>query len=224
MFLLNVLSFVSAAQSAKITEGNSEYEKNRFRNAESAYRKALEKDQKMFEGNFNLGNALYKQNKFEEASQQFLNASVCRQTPEAMNKSLYNMGNSFLKAEKYKESVEAYKKALKLNPDDEDARYNLSYALQKLKEQQQKNQEQNKNQQKQDKQDKQNQQDKKNQQQQDQQKQEQQEKKQQQQQRPKLTKEEAEQMLRALKNDEKDLQKEKARKFSVSNANREKNW
>jgi len=224
-FLLsgNLLTLSVYAQSAAIAEGNKEYEKGRYFNAESSYRKAIEKDQRQFEGNYNLGNALYKQNKFEEASQQYMNASVYKQTPEAQNKSLYNLGNSFLKAEKYNESIEAYKKALKLNPDDEDARYNLSYALQKLKQQQQQqNKSENKDQQK--KEEQQQQKDQQQQQKDQQRKEEQQQQQQKQQQRPKLTREEAERMLRALKNDEKDLQKEKAKKFSASGASPEKNW
>ena len=220
--LSSIWSMSALAQSTSIAEGNSEYEKGRYFNAESSYRKALEKDQRMYEGNYNLGNALYKQNKFEEASEQYMNASVYRETPEAQNKSLYNLGNSFLKAEKYNESIEAYKKALKLNPDDEDARYNLSYALQKLKQQQQQQQNKNENKDQQQKKDQQQQQKDQQQEQKDQQQKEEQQQ-QKQQQRPKLTKEEAERMLRALKNDEKDLQKEKAKKFSASGSNPEKN-
>ncbi|MBL7923009.1 MAG: tetratricopeptide repeat protein [Bacteroidia bacterium] len=209
------------AQISEISGGNREYEKGRYRNAESSYRKALEKDARQYTGNYNLGNALYRQGKFEEASQQYLNASAFNNQKETQAKSLYNMGNAFLKAEKYKESVESYKKALRINPGDEDARYNLSYALKKLRQQQQ-NQEKNKEDQQKKQQDQQqkNQDQQKDQQQKDQQKEQQQQSGQQ----PKLSKEEAERMLRALKNDEKDLQKEKARKYPVTSSSPEKNW
>ncbi len=225
---------VSYAQSSEVSKGNQEYEKGRYRNAESSYREAVKKDPKQFPGNYNLGNALYRQNKFEEAGQQFLNAAANNSDAGKQSKSMYNMGNALLKAEKYQESVEAYKKALRLNPDDEDARYNLSYALQKLKQQQQQQKDKNQDQQQKDqkkdqqKQDQQKQdQQKQDQQKQDQQKQnqdQQQQQKEQQQKQPKLSKEEAERMLRALKNDEKDLQKEKAKRFPASNINPEKNW
>lgn len=217
----------ATAQTSEVSQGNQEYEKQRYRNAESSYREAIKKDPKQFPGNYNLGNALYRQNKFEEAGQQYLNAAANNGDVEKQAKAMYNMGNALLKAEKYQESVEAYKKALRLNPDDEDARYNLSYALQKLKQQQQQQKDQNKDQQKKDqqKQDQQKQdQQKQDQQKQDQQKQEQQQQKEQQQKQPKLSKEEAERMLRALKNDEKDLQKEKSKRFPASNVNPEKNW
>lgn len=220
-------SGVSFAQSSEISNGNQEYEKQRFRNAESSYREAIKKDPRLFPGNYNLGNALYRQNKYEEAGQQYLNAAANNTDPARQAKAMYNMGNALLKAEKYQESIEAYKKALRLNPDDEDARYNLSYALQKLKQQQQQqNQDkQNQDKQNQDKQKQDQQKQNQDQQKQDQQKQQQQEQqKQQQQKQPKLSKEEAERMLRALKNDEKDLQKEKAKRFPASNINPEKNW
>ena len=227
------------AQRKEIVEGNTEYAGGRYRNAEAAYKKSVEKAPQQFIGSYNLGNALYRQNKFDEASQQYLNASANNNVNELQSKSMYNMGNSLLKSEKYAESIEAYKKALRLNPKDEDARYNLSYAQKKLHQQQQQ-QDQNKdnkdNKDKKDQQKKDQQQDKKDQQKKDQEKQDQQkddqakqdqkkeEQKKQEPKQPKLSKEEAERMLKALKNDEKDLQKEKAKKYQVNSNSIEKNW
>jgi Ca-activated chloride channel family protein len=229
----------SQAQRKEIVEGNSEYEGGRYRNAEAAYKKSVEKAPQQFIGSYNLGNALYRQNKFDEASQQYLNASANNNVNELQSKAMFNMGNSLLKSEKYAESIEAYKKALRLNPKDEDARYNLSYAQKKLQQQQQQ-QDQNKdnkdNKDKKDQQKKDQQQDKKDQQKKDQEKQDQQkddqakqdqkkeEQKKQEPKQPKLSKEEAERMLKALKNDEKDLQKEKAKKYQVNSNSIEKNW
>ena len=227
------------AQRKEIVEGNTEYAGGRYRNAEAAYKKSVEKAPQQFIGSYNLGNALYRQNKFDEASQQYLNASANNNVNELQSKSMFNMGNSLLKSEKYSESIEAYKKALRLNPKDEDARYNLSYAQKKLQQQQQQ-QDQNKdnkdNKDKKDQQKKDQQQDKKDQQKKDQEKQDQQkddqakqdqkkeEQKKQEPKQPKLSKEEAERMLKALKNDEKDLQKEKAKKYQVNSNSIEKNW
>ena len=165
------------AQRKEIVEGNTEYAGGRYRNAEAAYKKSVEKAPQQFIGSYNLGNALYRQNKFDEASQQYLNASANNNVNELQSKSMFNMGNSLLKSEKYSESIEAYKKALRLNPKDEDARYNLSYAQKKLQQQQQQ-QDQNKdnkdNKDKKDQQKKDQQQDKKDQQKKDQEKQDQQ--------------------------------------------------
>jgi len=218
MVCLTLLAHSASAQYAEIGEGNREYEKGRFRNAEDAYRKALAKDPRQYAAGNNLGSALYRQGKSEESAQQYLSAATLEKNPAAQARSYYNMGNALMKGEKWQESVEAYKKALKLNPADEDARYNLSYALKKLKQQQQNqdNKQDKKEQQKNDQQ--------KQKQDQQKQKEQQQEKQQQQQKQPKMTKEEAERMLKALKNDEKDLQKEKAKKFQSNNSNPEKNW
>ena len=233
------ISTWSQAQRKEIVQGNTEYEGGRYHNAESAYKKSVEKAPQQFIGSYNLGNALYRQNKFDEASQQYLNASANNNVNDLQSKAMYNMGNSLLKSEKYAESIEAYKKALRLNPKDEDARYNLSYAQKKLQQQQQQ-QDQNKdnkdNKDKKDQQKKDQQQDKKDQQKKDQEKQDQQkddqakqdqkkeEQKKQEPKQPKLSKEEAERMLKALKNDEKDLQKEKAKKYQVNSNSIEKNW
>ncbi|MBP6511664.1 MAG: tetratricopeptide repeat protein [Bacteroidia bacterium] len=233
------ISTWSQAQRKEIVQGNTEYEGGRYHNAEAAYKKSVEKAPQQFIGSYNLGNALYRQNKFDEASQQYLNASANNNVNDLQSKAMYNMGNSLLKSEKYAESIEAYKKALRLNPKDEDARYNLSYAQKKLQQQQQQ-QDQNKdnkdNKDKKDQQKKDQQQDKKDQQKKDQEKQDQQkddqakqdqkkeEQKKQEPKQPKLSKEEAERMLKALKNDEKDLQKEKAKKYQVNSNSIEKNW
>jgi Ca-activated chloride channel homolog len=232
-------STYSLAQRKEIVAGNKEYESGRFHNAEAAYKKSVELAPQQFTGSYNLGNALYRQSKFEEASQQYLNASATNNVNELQVKAMYNMGNALLKNEKYAESIEAYKKALRINPKDENARYNLAYAKKKLQQQQQqqdqnKDNKENKDKKDQQKKDQQQQQDKKDQQKQDQQKQEQQDQAKQDQQKkeqkkqepkqPKLSKEEAERMLKALKNDEKDLQKEKAKKFQVNSSSIEKNW
>jgi len=151
----------------------------------------------------------------------------------------HNIGNSLLKSDKVEQSVEAYKTALKYNPNDNDTKYNLSYALELLKNKD-KNQ-QNKNDQNkkdQDKQDKQNQNQDKNQ---DQQSQEQNKQDQQQSQpkdqeakqdntkqqpqpkEEKISKEEAQRILDALKNNEKDLQKQ-IRKRSGQIKKTDKDW
>lgn len=220
MWLL--LSITMKAQQSEIRKGNSEFESKNFGNAESAYRKALEKDPSLFAGKYNLGNALYRQDKMEDAARYYMESASGGGSAADQSRAMYNMGNALMKSEKYQEAVEAYKQALKLDTSDEDARYNLSYALQKLRQQQQ--------QQQQNKQDKQNKDSKneKQQQKQDQQKQSQQQNQQQQQankqEQKKMSKEEAERMLKALRNDEKDLQKEKARKATVPAGAPLKNW
>jgi hypothetical protein len=143
------------------------------------------------------------------------------------------MGNALMKGQRYQEAVKSYIESLKLNPNDQDTKYNLSYALAKLREQQQQQNKNDKNKDnKQDQQkDKQNQdQQKKDQEKQDQQKQNQQQQKQdQQQQKPqqgqekKMAKADAERILDVLKNSEKDVQK-KLRVRQGVRVKTEKDW
>lgn len=220
-----LIPFMGMAQNEKslVRKGNRDYKKGDFSEAELQYRKSIEKNNKTQEGKFNLGDALYKQGKYDEAAGTFQNLSNEKTDKDLKAKSFFNQGNSLLKAEKYQESANAYKESLKINPNDEDARYNYVYALSKLRQQQQqqqqdknnkdnkdnkdKNKDQQKNQDKKD--DKKN--DKNQQQNQNQQQKDQKDQKEQAQQ-PKISKEDAERMLQAVNNDEKELQKKMAKK------------
>jgi tetratricopeptide (TPR) repeat protein len=221
----------SQSANSTIRRGNNAYNNKKYKDAEIDYKSAVEKDAKSFAGNYNLGNSYYKQDNMDEASKQYMQAAGVTKDPVEQGKAYYNLGNTYLKSEKYQESVDAYKMALRQNPNDEDARYNLAYALAKLKAQQNKNNQKNKNQQnkdqKKDQQQQQQQQQNKNQ---DQKKDQQQKQDQQQQQQqkksaqPKISKEEAERMLQALKNQEQKLQKKNAKKFDAAGGNPEKDW
>jgi tetratricopeptide (TPR) repeat protein len=205
----------------------------RFSNAETEYRKALNKKPADTKWNFNLADALYKQKRFEEAAGKFNELADKMETPEEKARALHNMGNSQLMQQKLDESIEAYKDALRNNPNDLDTKYNLAYAqmLKKQQEQQQQNQQnqdQNKDQNKDQNQDQQNQDQNQDQNQNNQNKQDQQnqDKQQQQQQQNKISKENAEQLLQALQNDERDIQ-EKVKKAKAAKAKRtrvEKEW
>ena len=180
-----------------IRHGNKEYEDKAFEESELQYRKALEKDLSSYEGNFNLGDALYKQEKFEDASKKFSGLASTEKDRMELAKIYHNLGNSLLQSNQVEESIEAYKHALRNNPEDYETKHNLAWALNLLQQQQQQqqNQEQQQNQDQQDQQ---------------QQEQEQQEQ-QQEQQNDKISKEDANRILEALQQDEKQLQ-EKLRK------------
>ena len=215
-----------------VNDGVENYNEGNFSDAEVNFKKGVEKSPESFEAKFNLGDAYFKQERFDDAMKSYNSAMAFAKDDLEKARVHYNIGNSLLKAQKIKESIEEYKKSLKLNPGDQEAKYNLSYALELLKnkddQQQQKNdkdqnkdknQDQNKDQnQDQDKKDQQKDQQNK----QDQQKQDQQDKKQQQQQQ-KISKEEAERILEALKDNEKDLQKE-LRKIKGRRVKTDKDW
>ncbi|MFA6924079.1 MAG: tetratricopeptide repeat protein [Bacteroidales bacterium] len=212
------ISFTAFSQNADklIRDGNKEYKDGKYNPAEINYRKALGKKKNSLKANYNLGDALYKQEKYEEASKIYQELITSTKNKDTLSKIYHNLGNSLLKQKKYEESINSYKQALKNKPDDKDTKYNLSYALRMIKEEQKKQNQKNKN-------DK-NKNDKKNQQQ-KQQKNNEDKNKQQQQQKQQLSKEDAERILEAMKNQEKNtndkLKKEKAVK---ANAKIEKDW
>ncbi|HQF43106.1 MAG TPA: tetratricopeptide repeat protein [Ignavibacteriaceae bacterium] len=238
LILIAVISCNGFAQSDRSTlnKGVDKYEEKKFVDAEVDFKKVVEKSPKSFEANFNLGDSYYKQGKYEDAIKSFQSALESAKDNDRKAKVYHNIGNSLLKSDKVEQSVEAYKTALKYNPNDNDTKYNLSYALELLKNKD-KNQ-QNKNDQNKKDQDKQNQNQDKNQ---DQQSQEQNKQDQQQSQpkdqeakqdntkqqpqpkEEKISKEEAQRILDALKNNEKDLQKQ-IRKRSGQIKKTDKDW
>jgi Ca-activated chloride channel family protein len=226
--------FQSSAERALVREGNDLYKNKKFNDAEIKYRKGLEKNNTSASSTFNLGDALYKQGKFTEASSQFESATKAKSDKATQANAYHNLGNALMKQEKYQESVDAYKKSLLNNPTDDQTRYNLAYAMSKLKKQQQQQQQQqqqkqDKNKDQKDKQNKPNNDNKKS----DDKKQEDQpsepsdskdqDKKQAQQNKPKVSKEDAERMLAAIKSDEKDIQK-RMQKKQPSRVSISKNW
>jgi Ca-activated chloride channel family protein len=220
-YIILLVMYVSSsfAQSSKklIHDGNQLYEQKKYSEAESKYRKSLSTKENALIGNYNLGNTLYQEGKIEEAKEQFQTAAADKSADkEQLSRTYHNLGNSYLKSKKYPESIESYKQALKLNPKDNDTRYNLAYAQSMLQQQQQQQKnDQNKDNKDKDnkdkdknKQDKDKQNQEKEQQQKDQQSDEQKQADQQKAQpKDKISKEDAEKILQALNNDEKKTQK-----------------
>ena len=208
-FLLLITS-LSYSQSKKkfIKEGNKLYNDSSYNMAEMKYRKSLEKDQEYFNASFNLADAVYKQERYDESTSFFESLKDNARNEKELAYINHNLGNSLLKENKIDLSIEAFKNSLRLNPDDEDTRYNLAYA-QKMKQQQdQKDQQQDQKDQQQDQKDQQQDQKEKKDQQQDQKDQQTDQKK------DEMSKEDAEKMLEALQQKEKELQ-EKLQKKKV---------
>lgn len=217
-----------------ISEGNDAFERGKYTDAEVEYKKALQEYPDSKVAQFNMGDAYYKQERFDEAQQAFQTFAATGEGVDA-SQGYYNLGNALFKAGKVDESIEAYKQALRLNPRDDEARHNLEFARKKKKEQEQK-QQQNKDQQNNEKkkEEQQQQQEKEqNKQQQDQKQQQQQNKQQdqqpqQQQQQPQMQKnqipkDQADRILEALRNSEKEIQKQ-IRKREGVRIRTEKDW
>jgi Ca-activated chloride channel family protein len=131
--------FVLYAQQEKsyINKGNQLYKKKDYTAAEENYRKSLDQKKQSLEGSFNLGDALYKQKNYVDAAQKFTDIAESSTNSSVKGQAYHNLGNSLLEQKKLKESIDAYKKSLMNNPKDDQTRYNLAYAMEKLKQQQQ---------------------------------------------------------------------------------------
>ena len=219
-----LIPFLSPAQEATklLRQGNSLYEQGKFKDAEKNYRKSLEMDKESMKGRFNLGDAVYKQKNFAESSKIFDELAGSKISPTDKAKVFHNLGNSLLEAKEYDKSILAYKKSLINDPSDKDTKYNLEYAKMMLKQQQQQQQQDKKDQDKKDKQDKEKQKQDQNK---DQQNKDQQDKKDKPQEEKKISKEDAERMLEAMKNDEKKtLQKVEKKKVPANQMIIVKDW
>ncbi len=225
------LNSLSTSEEKKETRnGNKQFDKGIYTDAEASYKKALDKKNNMPEATFNLGDAVYQQKRYDEAAKQFQLSAQTNTDKTIKAKAYHNLGNTFLEQQKWEDAVKAYKEALKQNPKDAETKYNLAYANAKLKEQQQNGGDKNKdNKDKKDKKDDQKDQNKdgKNKDQDKDQQSKNQDKKDQQQkgQQPKLSKEEAEKMLQALQGEEqKTNQKMQQKQMKVVNVKIEKDW
>lgn len=232
-----------------IRKGNGLFEGNEFENSEVEYRKALDKKLNSYEAGFNLGDALYKQKKYDEALKQFQALTLTEKDPKKMGELYYNIGNTLLMNRKIDESIEAYKQSLRYFPDSKETKYNLEYAR-KMKEKQEQEEKQKQNQQNKDNKDQQDQknqdkkdqnkeQDQKDQQNKDQQNKDQQNQQQKQddqqekkgdpkEQQNKISEQDAQRLLEALENDEKKVQekvqKEKAKALKAKRTKIKKDW
>ena len=176
-WLLCVGSVAAQKEERKnVRAGNKQYHKEQFTEAEIAYRKGIDVNPRSTEGIYNLGNTLYHQEKYQEAAEQYQliagqSTRMLNEDPdnaERLAQTFHNIGNVGMKSQEYQQSIEAYKNALRLNPNDDETRYNLALAQKLLEDQQQEQQDQD-----QDKQDDEQQEQQQDQQQQDQQQDEQ---------------------------------------------------
>lgn len=208
--------------------GNKLYTDSIFDKSEIQYRKAIEKDANGVDALYNLGNSLLLQNKAKDAMDQYQIVEKRENNPERLAQVHHNKGVIHHGSKDYAAAVEAYKESLRKNPHDHETRYNLALAMHHLKQQQQQNQQQQQQEQEKKEEEKQEQQQQQNQNQkeQEQQEQEQQQNQQQQQQeqQQQMSKENAEQMLQAAMQDEKDVQEKVKKMMQMQGRKLEKDW
>lgn len=218
------------AQSTRshVNKGVDLYNARKYAESETQFKKGLDKSPKNFQANFNLGDSYYKLEQYPDAMKYFHEALSKAKNPDLKSKVYHNIGNALLKDKKIKESIAAYTDALKLNPADMSTKYNLSYALDMLKHQKNKNKndknKNNKNNQKKKNQNKQNKNNNKNNQNKNKQNQNKnQQNNQQQNEQEKLSKEQAQAIFAALNHDEQKLQ-DKLRKHKGKPIKITKDW
>ena len=220
--LLLFVAFTASAQTDRqyIREGNKQFRMGDYAKAEVSYRKAVEKNPKNPQAVYNLGNALMAQKKDSAAVQQFEQSAQIETNPMRKSAAYHNMGVICQTHKMYDEAIEAYKNALRNNPNDNETRYNLVLCKHLKKKQDQKQQQNQQNNDDKNKND-----DKKKDDQKDQQKDKKDDKQQQQQQKPQMSKDNAEQLLNAAIQNEKMTQdKMKQQQQKPQRRNVLKNW
>ena len=172
LFVLSLSgNFVCQSLESKLElkEGNDAYKKGDFKKSEASYKGSISSDETNLNAIYNNGNASFMSGDFESARENFNNYIYKSENIDDKSKAHYNIGNSYL-TEYAKEmnekgqppsgdflenAVNEYKKALRYNPKDKDARYNLSYAMKLIQNQQnQENKDQDKENKDQDKENK----------------------------------------------------------------------
>ncbi len=199
-FIILFLSFMAmesvAAQETEkvIQKGNDFYKQQQYQQAEIAYNEAIEKDPSNPVAKYNRSITVHKQGRPDEAVKSFDDLAFKSEDRDIKAKSYYNKGAILSSQKKLEESIAEYKNALRLDPNDQQARENLQKALIELK--------------------------KKNPQKKDNKKQQ----KQQQKPQPKMNQKEAEQRLKLLEQKEKEVQERLQKEKSKTGGGQPKDW
>ena len=109
-------------------DGNKNLTQNNFIVAETDYRKAISKSRENVAAPYNLGRAYYNRESFIEAFGSFKDAGTKAKEKPDKHRAFHNLGNVFMKSQEFAKAVEAYKEALRANPNDDETRYNLALA------------------------------------------------------------------------------------------------
>jgi Ca-activated chloride channel family protein len=179
-----------------LVRGNQFYREGAYDKAAEQYDRVLLRAPRNTTASYNLGNALFRNNKASEAEKAFDNAIRDSRDRRLSADAWYNKGVVLSNQQKLEESIDAYKQSLRLNPADSFARENLVRALRELKKKKEQEQEQQKKK-----------------------KQEEKEKQQ-----PKMNKQQVQQLLQALQEQEKQLQQKMQKMKVPSPGQPEKDW
>ncbi len=146
LFCLPVLVQAQSIEKTILKEGNAAYDQKNYKAAASFYKKALADAKFSDIAKYNLGNAVHQLDQQDEAIALYSDVAKTSESPSLIAKAYYNQGNSYYKKQAYDKSIEAYKKALKLKPNDADAKKNLFLARKMLQQMQDQQEQQQSNQ------------------------------------------------------------------------------
>jgi tetratricopeptide (TPR) repeat protein len=235
LFGMAIISTYAQEAHRQTRKGNKAYEEKNYNEATELYQNALKENEGFTKAHNNLASTYYRKEEYKKASEHFEKAVKNETDSENLAEYYYNLGNSLMQLNELDKSIEAYKNALRIDPQDRQAKHNLSLANKKKQQQQnqqnQQNQDQQNNDQDKEQQQQNQQQDQQQQNQQEQnrqqQEQEQQPQDQQQQGQPKdqIQKEDAERLLNLIEQNEKELLKKlEEKKSKQQKRDAEKNW
>ena len=144
---IQVVLFFICSLGFSIDKGLKEYNNNNFQEAREYYESVIEKKSDDHAAYFGLGVSAYRQGDMKSAMEAF-DEIIRNNNPELKAESYYNMGNILYEQQMTEESMTLYKKALMINPNDSDAKFNyemLKYQLQNQEQSQGENDDQKEN-------------------------------------------------------------------------------
>lgn len=128
IFTTSTLWAQNAPERSLVRKGNRQFNKGNYELSIERYEQALKVDPTSSEALYNLGNALYKAERFDKSEQTLVAAAADTLRSETERaESFYNLGNSQFQQKKYQEALESYKSSLRLNPSDQETKYNYAY-------------------------------------------------------------------------------------------------
>jgi len=134
VLLLNSVLLFGQEKDKNLYNGNQLFKEKKYADAEADFRVTeSKKSPKKTVAGYNLGNSIYRQNQQGEAQIKYIQALEHAKTKEEKHRIYHNLGNTFMLDKNYEAAAEAYKNALRNNPNDEETRYNYALAKRKKK-------------------------------------------------------------------------------------------
>jgi len=124
----------------QLREANALYQKGNYADAEVSYKKSVATNPGNPKSVYNLANSIMQQKRYKEAISQYDYLAKNAKSKQLKSQSFHNIGNANMGLNDYQKAVDAYKNSLRINPRDEETRYNLALAQELLKQQQDQNQ------------------------------------------------------------------------------------